>query len=309
MPLNIGDKTYRNMQEQVAYNSEQIKKIFETLDGLNVQDNVIVVPDMSYILSQEELEIVNKEVAFIVYNNQLYIKKTQSASSAYFDIVFTITSGAAITFNSKEIEVTLSNGALGLTTLTESTYSTTQIDNKVSPKADKTYVDAQLALKADLAGADFTGAVTAPTFEQSQANWSANVSVTPSITNGIFALIYGRFEVINNVLYYVFLYKITASGGNVASGNFSNSFSFPAEIASKIYDVNGATVGENGGNANIVGFEALYRNSAIGAPQNALRAGMNNANGNNAVSFYHPYPAITEGDTMFIQERVFLTLI
>ena len=41
--LSIGNKKYRNLQEQVSFNSEQIDKIFETLDGLNVQDNVVYV--------------------------------------------------------------------------------------------------------------------------------------------------------------------------------------------------------------------------------------------------------------------------
>lgn len=147
--LVIGNKKYRNLQEQVGWNTEQIDKIFEFLDGINVSDNVVVVPDLSYILNQDELDIINRQVAFIVYDGKLYIKKGADSSTAYFDVVFSITGSTTITFNGSEIQVTLSNGALGIINSTVSTYSVSQIDSLLSAKASVTYVDTQLALKAD----------------------------------------------------------------------------------------------------------------------------------------------------------------
>lgn len=174
--LNIGNKKYRNLQEQVGFNTEQIEKIFETLDGLNVQDNVVVISDLSTPLTAEELEIVSKEVAFIIYSNQLYIKKSEDASNAYFDIVFTISSaGGVVSFTTKEITVTLSNGALGLTTSTENVYSETQTDTLLSTKSNITYVDAQIATCAKLSGASFTGAITGPSITENMSGYSAVV--------------------------------------------------------------------------------------------------------------------------------------
>ena len=182
MPLNIGNKVFRNLQEQVGYNSERIEKIKEFLDGLNVQDNVVVVPDMSYILSDEELEIIKREVAFIVYNGSLYLKKSMDSSEAKFDIVFTISGTTAITFSTSEIAVTLANGALGITNATYYAYSTTQIDNKLADKSDITYIDAQLALCAKLAGADFTGDVKAPLLLEKMTGYTAAAGVNKYIT-------------------------------------------------------------------------------------------------------------------------------
>ena len=171
--LSIGNKKYRNLQEQVGFNTEQIEKIFDVLDGLAVTDNVVAIADLSDNLNADQLEIVQKSVAFLVYAGQLYIKKSEDASNAYFDIVFTISSsGGVISFNSKEIEVDLSTGALSQTTSTNSTYSSSQIDTLVGAKADTTYVDTQLALKADLSGATFTGNVVLP---------SINGETTPSV--------------------------------------------------------------------------------------------------------------------------------
>ena len=86
--LVIGNKKYRNLQEQVGWNTEQIDKIFDFLDGINVSDNVVVVLDISTPLTTEQLEIVNREVAFIVYNGELYFKRNQDSSYIYFDIIF-----------------------------------------------------------------------------------------------------------------------------------------------------------------------------------------------------------------------------
>ena len=191
--LSIGNKKYRNLQEQVGYNTEQIEKIFQTLDGLNIQDNVVVVPDMSYILDEDELAIVNKEVAFIVYDGHLYIKRSQDASTAYFDVVFSIQLSTVISFESSEIQVTLSNGGLGIVNLTVNSYSVTQVDDLLALKADISYVDTQIATCAKLSGASFTGAITAPSIIEDMSGYSFTVR-TPST----FALLYNYVGVCKN---------------------------------------------------------------------------------------------------------------
>lgn len=164
--LEIGNRKFRNMQEQVGFNTEQINNILAVLDGLNIQDNVVVVDDISNPLTAEEMEVVNREVAFIIYNNQLYIKKSKDSTYAYFDVVFSISGTTTISFTSAEITVALSNGALGYSTNTKSTYSTSQLDTSIGAKADTTYVDSQLATKANLSGASFTGAISSPSITE-----------------------------------------------------------------------------------------------------------------------------------------------
>lgn len=237
--LSIGNKKYRNLQEQVGFNTEQIEKIFEILDGLNVQDNVVVVPDMSYILSQEELEIINREVAFIIYDNQLYIKKSQDASLAYFDIVFSISgSSTVISFNSKEIQVTLSNGALGIVVSTVSTYNQTQIDSLLSAKASITYVDTQLASglasKANLAGANFTGSITAPSIIENMTNYSFDKQTLP--VNFTLEYVYAGIVKNGNKLTAVIAMNITRTG-TVPDATNVGRFNIPSAVSAKLFPV------------------------------------------------------------------------
>ena len=257
MSITINGITRRNLQEQVGYNAEQIEKIFSVLDGLNVQDNTIVVDDISETLSAEEIEIARMPVAFMVYNGNLYLKKSETASEAKFDIVFTIAGSTTITFSTSEITVTLANGALGISNTTYGTYSATQIDTLVNAKADTTYVDTELAKCAKLTGADFTGAVKALTLEQTQANYAKEINQNSNV-GGTLSKIYGRFEVINNILWIVYNYKLVSDGTAINNGTLvsygANSLS--ADIASKIVDFTGHTVAESTSSATITIDEA-----------------------------------------------------
>lgn len=157
MALNIGNKVYRNLQEQVGYNSVRIDNIEKLLDGINIQENLINVPDLSYVLTEEDLEVASKEVAFIFYNDNVYIKRNQENGIAYFDIIFKINSSTVISFESSEIEVTMSSGTLSLSELEVSTYSASVIDNKIEQVASGSPKGAYATL-ADLQTAYPTGA-------------------------------------------------------------------------------------------------------------------------------------------------------
>ena len=170
MPI-ITEPKKLSMPQQVQKNKEDIESIFKIIDGLDATDNVVVVPDMSYILSADELKSVRQPVAFIVYDNQLFIKKKEENGNAYFNLVFSIAINTVVSFESKQIEVNLTNGALGITLATVNTYSVSQIDSKF-PTA--LYVDNALAAKASLSGANFTGAITAPSIIENMSGYSIN---------------------------------------------------------------------------------------------------------------------------------------
>lgn len=316
--LSIGKEKYRNLQEQVGFNTEQIKKIFEVLDGLNVQDNVVVVSDISTPLTAEELEIINREVAFIIYNNQLYIKKTQDSSNAYFEIVFSLSvSGSVISLNSNTITVTLSNGALGTATVSTSTYTLSELDTKFSAKADTTYVDAQLALKANLSGATFTGAVVAPTLEQTNANWKADLTQFPSISGGVSSLIFGRLQQINGELHLVLLGKITNNSGSPISAysTIPIAYTLPYAIASKIYDVDGNNVSISGSferiSANIA-FVSKDKGASVSNLYTDVFMIITNHSTPNAIQFTFGRSSqmtINDGETLYFESRVSLDLL
>lgn len=323
--LVIGNKKYRNLQEQVGWNTEQINKIFEFLDGINVSDNVVVVLDISTPLTAEELEIVNREVAFIVYNGELYFKRNQDSSYIYFDVVFSVSGSTVITLASSKISVTKSNGALGITNSSSNVYSKTQVDTLLSSKADISYVDAQLALKANLSGADFTGAVTAPTFKQSQFNFSRvfNLSADQDLT---ISNIYNRFAEINNVLHLIVNISLTNNTGEskiLGSGygfiGFA-SLTLDQEIASKIIDIDGISAAAVGSNGTLISSEPcqIMKNKILDSTsefytgrlsilnrdvQNviAVQVALNGGAGNRIT--------IADGETIYVTARMALTLL
>ena len=135
--LNIGSKIYRNLPEQVAENMKQIGKIWEKLDGLDVYDNVIIIEDLDP-LTPEQLEILVKPVSFIIYNNNVYMKRGVSGSDILFDKVYQVSvSSGTITFDSGEIIVSYPLGTLSTNSGTTQTYTTAKINDLLDLKADK----------------------------------------------------------------------------------------------------------------------------------------------------------------------------
>ena len=226
-------KISRTLPEQVGFLSEQVKRIFRFLDGINVQDNVVVVDNIATPLTAEELVIVNRDVAFLVYSGQLYIKKSVSGSTAYFDVVFSISAGTTITFNSSEIQVNLSNGGMSLVTNSPATYSKAQIDTLLSAKSDITYVDAQLALKANLSGANFTGAITAPSIIEDMSGYS--FSPASATTNLSQETIYAGVSKTGNKITFVIFQKITRTGDVGTNYAGIGQFYIPQAILDRLY--------------------------------------------------------------------------
>lgn len=217
------------LPEQVGKNAKDIDDIKKVIDGLDSLDNVVIVPDMSHIMTADELKSVRQPVCFIVYNDHLYFKKKEESGNAYFDIVFTIVATTVISLEGSEIEVNLSNGALGITNSTVSTYSVTQIDTKLSAKADLTYVDSQLAAKANLSGAAFTGAITAPSIIEIMSGYTFTRGTNANINYS-----YVGASKTGNKLTLVIAGTYTRRSGdesNLVIGNFV----VPQAIANKLY--------------------------------------------------------------------------
>lgn len=132
MALNIGNKVYRNLQEQVGFNSEQIDKIFSILDGIDYEDNVVVINDISTPLTIEELEIVNRPYSFLVYQDRIYFKKGADTDYIYFDSVLKIENADVIQLKDFGIKVDIRSGELTEDNDFANTYSCDAIDEIVS---------------------------------------------------------------------------------------------------------------------------------------------------------------------------------
>lgn len=130
--LDIGNKVYRNLQEQVGYNSEQIKKIFSILDGIDYEDHVVVIEDISTPLTEDEMQIVNEPVSFLVYNNKLYFKDSSDEDKLYFSAVIEIQGTDIITLKYDRISVDISNGEMELVNSISDIYSKDKIDEQIS---------------------------------------------------------------------------------------------------------------------------------------------------------------------------------
>lgn len=218
--LKIGDKVFRNLPEQVGYNTEQIEKIFETLDGLNVQDNVVSVPDMSYVLTDDELKIVRQAVAFIIYSGELYIKRSEDSTLARFELVFSISESAGvISLSSKEIQVTLANGGLALVASSATTYNATKLDTLLNAKAN-------------LSGANFSGPITSPSIIENMAGYGFSYSTVYGYT---FENVYVGAVKNGNKLTLICAFNITRTEDDVTGNPQVGSFVIPSSVGEKLF--------------------------------------------------------------------------
>lgn len=226
----ITDPKKLSMPQQVQKNKEDIEDIRKIIDGLDAEDNVVIVNDISQILTAEELEAIKQPVAFIVYNNHLYFKRSETSTTAYFDVVFSIVLSTVITLESSEIQVELSNGALGIVNSSVSTYSTTQIDNKF---AEKTYVDTNFA---KLSGADFTGEITAPSIIEQSLEYTFDI-IPGRIPSGLtFNAVYAGVCKTGNKITLVLFAEIKRTA-SIDPGyiDFGLKFVLPRSVADRIY--------------------------------------------------------------------------
>lgn len=305
--LIIDNKKYRNLQEQVGWNSEQIEKIFSFLDGLEVEDNLIKLDNASGTLTAEEMEIVSRDVAFIIYSNNLYVKTTTSATEFIFKQVALSASdnGTYNILQSFRIVVTRASGAYA--------YSS----NTVLSLYNKAEMDALLAGKANLSGDTFTGAVVAPTLEQTQANWSADITNVPNITGGTATMIFGRAQKLNQEFHIVVFCKIANNSGGAITGYGTSDIgvTLPSSIASKIFDANGNNVTNNQGQYTRISATLAYasknaNNSTSGTLNNVYMFVMNNSNNQIRIQFASPtLITINDGETLYLEARVSLDLI
>ena len=322
--LNIGNKVYRNMQEQVAYNSECIQKIKEYLDGLEYSDSLIVLTSSSGSLTAEEMAVAEKKVAFIYLNGELYVKsedvvpssyifrqvklKATEVGSAYYEIggsKIVVTIGTATYAQSDEVVITV--------------YSKSQVDsivaNIMAIKANvadvytKTAVDLLLAGKADLSGANFTGDVTAPTLEQANANATLDTTITPPTGCVVDSNSFAAMKVVNGVLYVIFEARISNNTGASVTDNVSyTTTNIPVKYSSKIFRKDGTKVSEAYvSSSTVCNFEAVTLVENSGSRQ--IVGGILSSYSANRIGGYIPNVTIPDGKYIDVAYRFPIILL
>lgn len=325
--LSIGTKKYRNLQEQVAYNTECIKKLDEYLDGITIEDKLVIIDSDSGTFTDEELVILSAPLAFISDGSKVWMKQSETLVQLVFkaiDVVTTEVGSAYFNLGLSQIVINRETGAYNSSADTFfTTYSKDQIDsivnNIMTVKANasdvynKTTTDNLLALKANLAGADFTGNVTAPKLKQSTANKTFSFSYS-NFAHGTVQNSYCVAEEINGVLYIIVLIKVTTDETGISSGTGNGAtLQLDAEVGSKIYDADGIPLSQLGQHSysNIacetafVGSDNTDFLTGIGRLV-IQRAGINQNQINVSL---RGLPAMSANSTFAISGRIALTLI
>lgn len=248
----ITDPKKLSMPQQVQKNKDDIAEIKKVIDGLDSLDNVVIVPDISHIMTAKELESVRQPVCFIVYDNHLYIKKKEESETAYFEVVFSIVNTTVVSFQSSQIEVNLSNGALGIVNSTYNVYSTTQIDEKLSTLVSYAYLNTQMGYKANLSGANFTGKITAPEVLEINSGFSF---IPNTVSNYTFEYLYAGVVKTGNKVTFVLKFNVTKIADG--TGDYHPTIArwqIPSEIGAKLIP---STIGTYTNNLDIKSNSAM----------------------------------------------------
>lgn len=288
--LNIGTKKYRNLQEQVGYNTECIKKLAEAIDGITIEDKLVVIESDSGTFTDEELVILSGPLAFISDGSKVWMKQSETLVQLAFkavDIVANEVGGAYFNLGLSQIVINRETGAYNTSADTFfTTYSKTQIDsivaNIMALKANasdvytKTATDNLLAGKADLTGASFSGAISAPTLLQAEANYKAEFVINPD-GGSTYSIeqIYNRFIQINQGLEIVVNLAIKNETENaITVGKIGASLPvLPTSLATQLVDFLGHKVSEAGVAQTIIASAqaVIYKasNAGLGTAQGA----------------------------------------
>lgn len=231
--LNIGDKTYRNLQEQVAENAKQIAQLIEFVDGIDVEDHLIALTSGTGTLTPEQFKVAEQETAYITLNGNVYIKSYSNASDIDFyipNISWASIGGGGIRITKSGIRIRKSNGNYGTFVNTYDTYEKSEIDSLLSLYATVSYVDAQLATKASLSGATFTGSIKAPEVLELMSGYGFDNS---TLSSGITPVYIGAVKTGNKLtlVWCVSFAKTASTPNNIRFGRITVPVSISQKIA------------------------------------------------------------------------------
>ncbi|MBO7713217.1 MAG: hypothetical protein J6S85_06575 [Methanobrevibacter sp.] len=239
MAIKLPDgKISRTLPEQVGHLTHEIDKIWGFLDGINVQDNLVKVAASSGTLNSEEMQIVSRDVAFIEYSGNLYVKANATATEFVFKQIALNASdqGTYNILQSFRIVITKASGAYAYSANTVlSLYNKAEMDTLLAAKADGSALTAGLALKADLAGANFTGAITSPSIIEDMAGYSFVKGSPSQMSNMTYN--YAGIVKNGNKLTYAIALTATVGDSNIAGNtplNFGR-FNIPSAILAKLF--------------------------------------------------------------------------
>lgn len=220
--LNIGNKKYRNLQEQVAYNTECIQELAEAIDGITLEDKLVIIANDSGTFTDEEMTVLNGPLAFISDGSKVWLKQSETPTEFVFkaiDIVATEQGGTHYNVGGSKIVVTRATRA----------YTTS--DDVIITTYSKSQIDSLLALKADLSGANFTGAITGPSIIEDMIGYS----FTPSSNTAVHYNYVGICKNGNKITFAIAGYLESDSGINTYTTISLGQFNIPSAVGQKLF--------------------------------------------------------------------------
>ena len=268
MSIELPDgRISRTLPEQVGFNSKKIKEIIDLLNTSDITTKLIdlgtVESPIEGTLTAAQREIADLPVAFIKLNDRLYLKAVETNNALFF-----IDADVESEVELNRVQVIFNRWIA----ITKATNGWQYRENTIAETYDPDTIADFLALKADLTGATFTGAVKAQTLEQTNPNWSLAVEpVLPAaaIAKGFtITNIYNRLLVINNVLFLVMINKINNPTASAIALDNTDSIQFeaifPESIGEKIYDISGKKVSESGSDNIDLNYSAGAIQTGVG---------------------------------------------
>lgn len=233
--LSIGNKKYRNLQEQVAYNTECIQELAEAIDGITLEDKLVIIANDSGTFTEKDMTVLNGPLAFISDGSKVWLKQSETASEFVFkaiDIVATEVGGTHYNVGGSKIVITRATRA----------YVTS--DDVIITTYNKTQIDSLLSAKASLNGATFTGNVIMGSGTELQAfeniadkdNHKRFIegNITPSSLSGV-TYTYGRWSLSGTHLMIVIAGEIESGASFAGYTNICTISNLPSWIFNKIY--------------------------------------------------------------------------
>lgn len=216
----------RTLPEQVGFNSEKIAEIIKAINDFELVDKVIDLDSASGVLTDTQFGIAELSPSFILYSGKVFIKAYEDGTNIDFIEVGALVGGSTtLTLSVERFRITVSTKAYqyDIVQLFES-YTKAQIDSLLS---------AGLALKANLAGANFTGAITAPSIIETMSGYS----FTPNSSlaaNGITLNYVGVVKTGNKITFVVAGVFKHDTGITIQSNPNIGRFTVPAEVSAKL---------------------------------------------------------------------------
>ena len=217
-------KVARTQAEQVGFNSKKIEEIIKFLNESGLKDLVINLEAASGVLTDDQYAIAEMSPSYIVLSGKVYYKGYEDGTNIdFFEAVPEAAAATSLFLQVARIRIVeaTKNYALSSVNIFES-YNKSQIDSIVST------LNSAISAKAALAGANFTGAITASSIIENMSGYYATKIDDLTWTNKYTGVCKN-----GNKITFVVFGSYTYNAGDTTKNIVA--FSIPNDVFNKLY--------------------------------------------------------------------------